>query len=39
LEALKTGRTMSATATEILFAGLPRHRITTDVKAPIAAAE
>ncbi len=38
LEALKTGRTMSAIATELLDAGLPKHRITTDVKAPTAAA-
>ncbi len=38
LESLKTGRTMSAIATELLDAGLPKHRITTDVKAPAAAA-
>lgn len=33
LESLKSGRSMSAIAGEILDAGLPRHRISTDQRA------
>ncbi len=39
LEALETGRTMSAIATELLDKTLPRHRIATDIKPQLATEE
>ena len=39
LEALETGRTMSAIAAELLDKTLPRHRIATDVKPQLVTEE